>query len=104
MCDVREGTTVDDNGVVLGSLHEVGVDSILQKCYHSTRYAEVVNCEWGVIVAHTKHDAADTCVEVVDVTREAEDSHDLRCGSDVEASLCWDAVSRATKTRYDVTQ
>ena len=102
--DIREGATVNDYWVVLGCLHKVGVDSILQQCHHSTRYTEVINREWGVVVAHAKHDAADTSVEVVYITRKAEDSHNLGCGSDVEACLCGYAISRTTKTRHDVTQ
>ena len=104
MCDIREGTTVDNNGVVLSCLHEVGVDSILQQGYYCACHAKVVDSEWGVIIAHTKHDATDTSVEVIDVARKAEDRHNLRCGSDVEACLCGNAICRATKTRYDVTQ
>ena len=95
---------MDDYRVVLCSLHEVRVDSILEECYNCARNAKVVDRKWGVVVAYTEHDAADTCVEVVDVAREAEDSHNLRCWSDVEACLGRDTVCRAAETRYDITQ
>ena len=88
---------MDNNGVVLGCLHEVRVDGVLQQSHHSTRNTEVVNGKWSIIVLNTKHNATDAHIQILDVACKAQDSHNLRCWRDVEACLCWNTICRATQ-------
>ena len=104
VCDIRKWASVNNHWMVLGCLHEVWIDSILQECYNRSRNTQVLNCKWSIIVAHTQNDAADASIQVVDIACKAQDSHNLRCWSDVEASFGWNTIYRASQARYNMAQ
>ena len=102
--NICEWSTVNNHWMVLGGLNEVWMDGILEQSHHRASHTKVLNGEWGVIVAHTKHNATNASIEVVDVACETQDCHNLRCRGDIEASLGRYSVDRATKSRHDKSQ
>jgi hypothetical protein len=78
--------------------------SVLEHRGHSRRSLEVACGDLPALARLGDDDARQPLLEILQVTREAEDRHDLRGRRDVEARLPREAVGNATQTDHHVAQ
>ena len=102
--DVGERAAVDEGGVALERLDEVGRQRIGEKRRHGAVDAEVARGHGCLLVGSRDNDATEAFLEVVDRGGEAEDGHDLTGDDDVEAGFARHAVRRAPEADDDVAQ
>ena len=87
MRDVRKGTAVNEGGSVFRSLHQVGLDSVLEEHHNCTRNTKILYGERLAFIGVTEKDVFDAATKVFFTCCQAEDCHQLRCGRNVETSL-----------------
>ena len=104
MSDVGKRTAVDESRRVLGRLHEVGQKRVFQQDRDGAGDAQVVYRKRFIVVGVAQEDIPDAALEVVEVRGEAEDGHDFRSGSDVEARLGRYAIDGTAQAGDDVAQ
>ena len=102
--DVGERTAVDESRRILSRLHEVGQKRVFQQDRDGTGDTQVVYRKRFIVVGVAQEDIPDATLEVVEVRGEAEDGHDFRSGSDVEARLSRDAIDGTAQAGDDVAQ
>ena len=94
VCDVRERPTVHERRGTLQTLHEIGRQRVLEERGHRTVRVEILRRNRPLIVRIADHDCTEALLQVLKRRGEAEDSHDLGCGDDVETVLPRIAVAR----------
>ena len=102
--DVGKRTAVDESRRVLGRLHEVGQKRVFQQDRDGAGDTQVVYRERFIVVGVAQEDIPDATLEVVEVRGEAEDGHDFRSRSDVEARLGRYAIDGTAQAGDDVAQ
>ena len=102
--NVSERAAVDDGGVVLQRLHQVGVKGVLQQGGHGTGRADLAGGDGLAIVGVGADDAGQPLFQVVQVGGQAEHSHDLAGDGDVKAVLPRGAVDLAAQAVHDEPQ
>ena len=104
MRDVGERSSVDEDGVVLQRLHQVGHQGVLEQHGHGPVALEVAGLD-GFSVARVADDnVAEPALEVLQVHGEAQDGHHLASHRDVEAVLAREAVGGAAQRVDDGAQ
>ena len=104
MSDVGERTTVDECGGVLQGLNQVGLQSILQQSSHSALSLQVAGGDGLTGVGVADDQTGQTLLQVVDVSSQAQNSHDFGSDGDVVAILTRSAVDLAAQAVGDETQ
>ena len=102
--NVGERAAVDDGGVVLQRLHQVGVKGVLQQGGHGTGRADLAGGDGLAIVGVGADDAGQPLFQVVQVGGQAEHGHDLAGDGDVKAVLPRGAVDLAAQAVHDEPQ
>jgi len=102
--DVREGSAVNECGVVLQGLHEVGLDRVLQECGHCAVRLQITSQHRFLLARVADDDLAHARLQVLETRGQAEDRHDLRSDDDIEPILARITVRRPTKRDRDVAQ
>ena len=102
--DVGEWPAVDQDGIVLQRLDQVGLGCVLQHCRHRRGCFEIARRHRLAVACFRHDDAGQALFEIGEITREAEDRHHLRRRGDVEARLAGKAVGDAAEARHHVTQ
>ena len=104
MGDVGEGAAVDEGGVALEGLDQVGLDGVLEKRRHGALGVDVRNGDGLAVVGVGDHHAREAGLEVGEVRGQAEDRHDLGRDGDVKAVLARHAVRDAAQAVHHVAQ
>ena len=102
--NVGKRAAVDERGIVLQRLDQVGLDGVLQKRGAGALGVEVVHGDRLAVVGVGNHHAAKAGLQVIEVARQAEGGHDLGGNGDVEAVLTGHAVGDATHAVNHVTK
>ena len=102
--DVGERAAVDERGVVLEGLDQVGLDGVLQERGAGALGVDVRDGDGLAVVGVGDDHAAETGLEVGEVAGEAEHGHDLGGHGDVEAVLAGHAVGDAAQAVHDVAE
>ena len=103
MGNVSERSAVNEGRSALGSLNQVWLQGIEEEGNDTATYTHILDSEWFVILSDAEENIVDATTEIVYACCETHDSHDFRSRSDVESSLCLDAVL-VTDTGNDATQ
>ena len=104
MGDVGERAAMDEGGVALQRLHQVGRQRVLEQHGHGAGGLQVGG-EHRLAVAGVAHDhLAEPLLEVLEAGGEAEHGHDLGGDGDVEAVLARKAVGDAAQRGDDLAQ
>ena len=103
MGNVSERSAVNEGRSALSSLNQVWLQGIEEEGNDTATYTHVLNGEWFVVLSDAEENIVDATTEIVYTCCETHDSHDFRSWSDVEASLCLDAVLIA-ETGDDATE
>ncbi len=104
MRDVGERAAVDERGIVLQRLHEIGLERVLQQHRHRAVHLEV-RCAHRLLVARVADDdVAEAVLQVLQRSRETENRHHFRSDDDVEAVLARVAVARPAERTDDLAQ
>lgn len=102
--DVGEGSSVDEDGGTLKSLHQVGLDGILHQGSQGTTGTNIVASD-GLTAARSSDDhAAETLTHVVQAGAEGQDGHTLRGNGNIETSFTGLATLSGRSTNSDATQ
>ncbi len=102
--DVRERPAVDERGIVLERLHQVGLERVLQEHRHRPVRLEVLRADRLLIACVADHNVAQAFLEILQRGGEAEDGHHLGGHHDVEAVLARIPVGRPAERNHDVAQ
>ena len=102
--DVGEGAAVNEGGVVLQGLHQVGGQGVAQQDRHRPRRLQILRQDGPLVARVGHHDLAEAFGQVLQIGRQAEDRHDFRGHHDVEAVFAGKAVGRAAQGRGDLAQ
>ena len=102
--DVPKRTGVHQGGLPFHGLHDVGKKRLLEQHGHRPGHPKVLGGDEAAVLSLANDDAPDPLTEILEVTRQGEDGHDLRCGRDDETRLAWHAVLVATEAGDDVPQ
>ena len=104
VCNVGKRTAVYECCCILSGLNEVRSQSVAQKDGYGCSYTEILNGERLALNGVAQEDVLDATAQVVLVLCKTENSHNLRCRSDVKSRLAYNAVGFAAHTGYDVAQ
>ncbi len=104
VCDVREGTAVDERGLALQRLDEVRLDRLLEHDRERTCGAELLRGHRLAVVRLADGDLPEPLAQVGEVARHRDHGHDLARRGDVEAGLPRVAVRLAPEAGDDVPQ
>ena len=96
MRDVRKGTAVNEGGSIFRSLHQVGLDSVLEEHHNCTRNTKILYGERLAFIGVTEKDIFDATTEVVFACCQTENCHQFRSGCNVETSLLNSAIRSRT--------
>ena len=102
--DVGERSAVDEYGVVLQRLHQIGHQRVLEEDGHGAIALQLLGGDRLPLAGVADDDVADALLEILQVIGEAEDRHDLGGDGDVEAVLAREAVGDAAERADDRTQ
>ena len=102
--DVGERAAVHESRGALERLHEVRLQSVLQKRGHGALGLQIVGRDRRIIIGVAHHDAAQALLQVGDGGGQTEDGHNFRGHGDVEAVLAGHAVGFAAQAVHDVAQ
>ena len=102
--DVGEGAAVDDGGVVLQRLDQVGVKGVLQKGGHGARRADLAGGHRLALVGVAHHDAGQPLLQIFQIGGQAEDGHHFAGHRDVKAVLPGGAVHLAAQAVGHIAQ
>ena len=92
MGDVGKRTAVNEGRSALCGLNQVWLQGIEEQSHDTSTYTHILDGEWFVILCDTEENIVDATTQVVNASCETHDSHDFRSRSDIESSLCLDAV------------
>jgi hypothetical protein len=95
---------VDEHGLALEGLHQVRLERVLHDHRHRTGHPEILGRDRLARTALRHHDPAEARTQVVQIAREGEDRHDLRCGRDDERALAGDPVGPTPEAHDRVPQ
>ena len=104
VCNVGKRTAVYECCCILSGLNEVRSQSVAQKDGYGCSYTEILNGERLALNGVAQEDVLDATAQVVLVLCKTENSHNLRCRSDVKSRLAYNAIGFAAHTGYDVAQ
>ena len=76
----------------LSGLNQVWLQGIEEEGNDTATYTHILDGEWFIVLCDAEENVVDAAAKVVYASGEAHDSHDFRSRSDVESSLCLDAV------------
>ena len=102
--DVAERPGVQEHGLVLEGLHEVGLDRVAHDDGHRAGDPEIVGGHRASVAGRGHDDPAEPCAKVLEIARQGEDRHDLRRRGDHEALLPGDAVDLAAEPDHGVAE
>ena len=102
MGDVGKGAAVDEGGVALERLDQVGLDGVLEKGCHGALGVDVGHGDRLAVVGVGDDHAAKAVAQVHEVGGHAEGRHDLGGHGDVKAVLARHAVGDAAQAVHDV--
>src|SRR5699024_265590 len=102
--DVGKGAAVDDGGVVLQGLDQVGVDGVLQQGGHGPGRADLPGGDGLAVVGVGADDPGQTLFQVVQAGGQAEHRHHLAGHGDVKAVFPGGAVGLAPQAVHDKAQ
>ena len=102
--DVGKGTAVDDGGVVLEGLDEVGVERILQQGGHGTGRADLPGGDGLAVVGVGAYDLGKTLLQIGNAGGKAENCHHLAGNGNIKTVLAGGAVHLAAQTVHDKPQ
>ena len=77
MGDVGERTAMYECRRAFRSLHQVGVDGILQQNGNGSSHTQFLHCKGGTVEAETEDDVLDATAQVILILGQAEDGHDF---------------------------
>ena len=104
MGNVGEGTSVYDGGSLLGGLHQIGLQSILQEHTDGTCHTHILHSEGGAIGLDAQQDVLYTASEIVLTGGQTQDGHDFAGRCDVESTLHHHPVGLGSQSRHDGAQ
>ncbi len=102
MRDIGERAAMDEAGIVLQRLDEVGQQRVLEQSHHRACCLDVCAGDGGAVAAIADDDAVEALLKIGRIGREAEDRHDLGGDGDVEAALHRRAIARSAKAGHDL--
>ena len=102
--DVGEGTAVDDGGVVLQGLDQVGVDGVLQQGGHGAGCADLAGRHRLAVVSVGADNPGQAGLQIGQAGSQAEDGHHFAGHRDVKAVLPGGAVGLAAQAVHDEPQ
>ena len=104
--DVAERPGVYYHGLALGGLDDVGLDCISQQGHHRADGAYILGSDGSAVggaglVCVADDNPAQSGAQILKVSGEGKDGHNLRCRNDVEAALTdWGVVGAADAGHY----
>ena len=104
MRDVGERTAMHEGRIVLERLHQIGLHRVLQKHRHRAVALEVARIDRALVAPVSDDDVAEALLQILEISRQAQDRHHLRCDRDVEAGLAGIAVRNAAQRAHDLPQ
>ena len=104
VCYVGERTAVHEGRSALCGLDQIRMYGIHQQHRDGSSHSHILDLERLVVYGDAQSDVVYPPPEVIQVTREAEYGHDLRCRGDVEAALRHTAVGLGSQSGDDVAQ
>lgn len=104
MCDVGEGATVNECGVVFQRLHQVRLHCFFQQHGHGSVCFQFARGDRRAVAPVGNDDVAEPLLQIFEIGRQAEDGHDFGRNGDVEPCFTRKAVGNATKRTDDGAQ
>ena len=104
MRDVRERAAMDEGGVVLQRLHQVGLHRLLEQHRHRPVRLDVPAQDRRPVAPVADDDVAQPPLQILQVRRQAQDRHHLRGHRDVEARLAREPVGHAAQRAHHLPQ
>ena len=92
MSNVGKRTAMNKCWCSLCCLNQIWLQSIEKESYDTATYTHILYGKWLVILGDAQEDVIYTATKIIDACCKTHDSHDFRSRSDIEASLCLDAV------------
>ncbi len=102
--DIGERTAVNEGGVVLKRLYQIGCERILEQRGHRAGCRQFLGGDGLLVAGLADLDLAEAALEIGEVCGEAEDRHYLGRHGDVEAGLAREAVGGAAERGDDGAQ
>src|SRR5215471_2907929 len=102
MRNIREGTTMNEGRRAFQGLHEIGRNRFLEQRGHRAMRFKVARAHRLAVARVADNDVAETFLEVVKVSGETEDRHNLGSNGDVEPSFARIAVGNAAQRADDL--
>ncbi len=97
MRDVAERAAVHEYRAAFQRLHQIGQERILEQQCHCSVRLEVAGAHRCAVATQSHDDAPETCFEILQVGRQAENRHDLAAGNDDEPVLASGAAVHAAE-------
>ena len=104
MGDVGERSAMDECGVVLKGLDQVRLHRLPQEHGHGAVCLEVAAIHRGAVAPIGHYDVTEPALQIPEVTRQAQDRHDLGGCRDVEPALARESVGNTSKRAIDLAQ
>ena len=104
MGDIRERTAVDKRRIALQRLNEVRIDGVPEQGGHCAHRVEITGEHRCAGICVGNQDIAQALLEVLQISRQAEDSHDLAGNGDLEVILAGNSVHLAAHADNDIAQ
>ena len=89
---------------MLEGLYQVGLEGILEEGCHCAFCVQVMSCDGLAVIGVGDNGSAQACLEVGDITGQAEDRHDFGGNGDLEAVLSGDALHSAAEAVNDISE
>ena len=92
MSNVGKRTAMNKCWCSLCCLNQIWLQSIEKESNDTATYTHILYGKWFVIFGDAQEDVIYTATKIIDACCKTHDSHDFRSRSDIETSLCLDAV------------
>mmetsp|Transcript_12968 Transcript_12968/g.24030 ORF Transcript_12968/g.24030 Transcript_12968/m.24030 type:complete len:252 (-) Transcript_12968:332-1087(-) len=105
VCNVCEGSTVNNSRIVLQGLNDVRLKCVTEKGCHCTCGTNLVRGNCFLSAAGVAHnDFSKSVPQVVKVGSQAENSHNFACHADVKAILTRDSICSTSEADCNVAE
>ena len=101
MSDIGKRSAVYESGGTFGRLHQIRMDGAFQQYRDSSRHSEIFHRKGLVIICKTKQNIFNATAQVFHIFGKAENGHNFRSRSNIEARLLRDTVRLGSESDYD---
>src|SRR5699024_5782328 len=103
MSNIGEGPAMDECRIVFQRLHQIGHERVLEQHGHGAVGLQI-GCGYGFALCRfCDHDACQPPLQIVDISRQAQDGHDFGSNGDIEAAFARHTIA-GTKSTHNLAQ